>query len=362
MNLVIYRGPLERTRLAYLFETLIYKYSNWELIWIAPIKIEGERLEYSEKFIHDFYFDNYTLLQHRYQNYFQTQSDIKSFIGSRKIENLALIGFSALEFGFNLKAEKKTWFVNGIPEEKGMSNATTFESIKINFLWSIKRWMAKRFDMVITVSERMNGLIKNKLKINQIFSAPTCVDTTIFNSNQNNKNVDFCYLGSGATWQAMDLTSEIWTNLYQLNPAYKFRVISRDPRTKILSKNIPDSNIEYVSSNDFKKVANYIAECKAGFLIRKDHIVNRVCFPTKLAEYLASDCWVVTSNIDWDVKDYFEQYQIGVMIDPEETPGKIAAQIFNYCNNSTFTKGDIEKCTWELDRENWKIKLSEQLP
>lgn len=362
MNLVIYRGPLERTRLAFLFESLNFKYPNWEFIWIAPITIDKEKKEHSESFIQEYDFEKYMLLKHRYQNYFETRSSIKSFINGRSIENLALIGFSALEFGFNLKSAKKTWFINGIPEEKDMSNSTFLDSIKINTLWKIKRLMVKRFDLIVTVSNRMNKLIKNKLPVGNIFAAPTCVDTSIFNSNKKNKTVDFCYLGSGAVWQAIDLTAEIWSNLYKMNPAYKFRVISRDPRTRILAENIPASNIEYVASNNFEEVANYIADCRSGFLIRRDHIVNRVCFPTKLAEYLASDCWVITSNIDWDVKDYFEKYEIGLMIDPSENVKEIAAKIHAYESNPKFIQTDIEKCTWELDRENWKIKLAEQLP
>ena len=361
MNLIIYRGPLERTRLAYLFETLIFKFPRWEFIWISPTTIEGEKKEYSEKFISQYRFEKYRLLQHRYQNYLQTQSDIKSFIDERDIENLALIGFSALEFGFNLKAENKYWFVNGIPEENEMSNSNPLNALRINLLWSFKNFMAKKINVVVTVSNRMNKHVNNKLQVSNIFAAPTCVDTSTFKSNQINKTIDFCYLGSGAPWQAIDLTAAIWTGLYKLNPNYKVRVISRDPRTKLFSENIPETNIEYVSSNIFEEVAEYIAECRAGFIIRRDHIVNRVCFPTKLAEYLASDCWVVTSNIDWDVKDYMEQYKIGLMIDPEEDPATIAAQIYAYDRKPTFQQGDIVKCTWELDSEYWKIKLADQL-
>lgn len=361
MNLIIYRGPLERTRLAYLFETLIFKYSQWEFIWISPTRIHGEKKEYSEKFIQGYNFEKYELLQHRYQNYFETRSKIKDFIQERNIENLALIGFSALEFGFNLEARRKFWFVNGIPEENEMSYKNIFNSFRIDLLWRFKKFMANKIDVVVTVSNRMNEHVKNKLEVDRIFAAPTCVDTSIFNSNKVNKTIDFCYLGSGAPWQATDLTAAIWTALHKLNPQYKFRVISRDPRTKIFSENIPDTHIEYVSSNVFEEVANYIAECRAGFIIRRDHIVNRVCFPTKLAEYLASECWIITSNIDWDVKDYMEKYKIGIMIDPAEDPEIIAAQIHAYDRDLKLNHDDMEKCTWDLDKENWKAKLASQL-
>ncbi|AVR46901.1 hypothetical protein C7S20_17440 [Christiangramia fulva] len=361
MNLIIYRGPLERARLAFLFETLKERYTEINFIWISPRVNEGDRKYYSDLFISEYSFNKTLILEHRYQHFFLTNRAIKNFIGNSDLSFLGLIGFSSLEFGYSLEAEKTVWFINGVPEEKTFSENSFIQNKKVDLLWFIKKTMIKNIDLVVTVSHRMNSLVKSRLQIEKVFAAPTCVDTTVFGDYDVQKAIDFCYLGSGAVWQALDLVSEIWDELYKRDSSLKFRVISRDERTEILAKNIPSSNIEFVSSHKFEEVAKYIAECKAGFLIRKDHIVNRVCFPTKLAEYLASNCYVVSTEIDWDIKDYFDRYNIGLLVCLNESPEAMAKRIFEFHREFKNSSLDIEECTKQLDRDIWKKKLKLQL-
>ncbi len=364
MNLIIYRGPLERARLAFIFETLKDKFEDLSFIWISPRVNEGDRKYYSDLFISEYSFSKSIILEHTYKDYFSTQSEIKKFIGSSKVNFLGLIGFSALEFGLRIESSKKVWFINGVPEENGFSGKSFLEDRKVDIIWGVKKMLMKNIDLVVTVSNRMNQLVNKRLKISNAFAAPTCVDTSVFGTSNSQRIIDFCYLGSGASWQAIDLLAEVWSNLYKLDSTLRFRVISRDERTHILAKNIPETNIEFVSSHEFKEVAQYISECKAGFLLRKDHIVNKVCFPTKLAEYLASGCWVVSTNIDWDIKDYFEKYNIGLLVSPVEKPKEIAKQILKY-RNRNFSGEDQAKeiliCTSLLDKKYWKKLLIERL-
>ncbi len=360
MNLIIYRGPLERARLAFIFEAIFEKYNDIYFIWIFPGKLEGERKTRSIKFLEHYDFIGYEILEHSYKDYFATRKSIKSIVKDKKINLISIVGFSTLEFVFGLSSSKKIWFINGVPEEKSLSEDFWLKNKVVDFMWSIKKFFIKDIDLVITVSERMKRLVHNRLNIENIFAAPTCVDTKIFKGGDK-KMIDFCYMGSGAVWQGLDLLSKVWAEIYKLNPNYTFRVISRDVRTKILGEGIPNSNIEFVSSSNFEEVAILLSECKAGFLLRKDHIVNKVSFPTKLAEYLASDCWVISTDIDWDIKDYFEKYKIGLLVSPNDLPSQIASEVNKFQNLKDFDLAQIKACTNELDRKLWIRLLGEKI-
>jgi hypothetical protein len=125
------------------------------------------------------------------------------------------------------------------------------------------------------------------------------------------RNGIFVYLGTGAPWQALDRLALLWKAIHRIDKSIRFRVISRDNRTKILGHAIAPTHIEFVGSDDSHVVARYLHESEVGFLIRRNDIVNVVSFPTKLAEYLAAGCWVVTTRLDWDITDLHRQYQIG---------------------------------------------------
>ena len=156
---------------------------------------------------------------------------------------------------------------------------------------------------------------------------------------------------------------EVWTEIHQQDPSIHFQVISRDERCKMLGHRIAPEKIRFVSSSNFSEVAGFLHESEVGFLLRKDTIVNRVCFPTKLGEYLASGSWVVTSDIDWDVKDYFELSPIGLLVDPDASSYAIARKILDYRSNEKhqFTNLNFETVRSFMDRKSWIEKLKRKI-
>lgn len=362
MNLIIYRGPLERARLAFTFEALIESESeDFYFIWISPLALDEKNMKRSNKFLTEYGFKETLILEQSYKNLFSTKKAISKLIKDSEINLLVLIGFTSLEFGSGIKANKKIWFVNGIPEERNLGNNSLFTHRVVDMMWFFKKFFIKDLDLIITVSERMKNLMNSRLKGRKIFAAPTCVDTKIFKGNKPDKKYDFCYIGSGAQWQALDLLSEVWSHIHRLDPELNFRVISRDERTKVLGNGIDEKRINFVSSDNFEEVANYLAECEAGFLLRRDHIVNQVSFPTKLAEYLASGCWVISTDMNWDISDYFRKFNIGVLISPKEEPLVMAKKILEFRKNLDINNLQINKCVQVLDRGYWKELIQQEI-
>lgn len=303
------------------------------------------------------------ILNDRASLIFYTLTRIKKIVNGTDYD-LALIGITAPFFSFSLKPAKSVWFINGIPEERESYS----RSIKLKLLTKIEWFLLSKLrspDLIVTVSSRMTSYLRHIFRGSAFIAIPTTVDLPTYQKKRDCGAVHyFTYLGSGAPWQSLDLLSLVWQELNRLDATIRFRVISRDHRTKVLGYGLPQNSIEFVATEDFAMVAHYLSESEVGFLIRKDSLVNRVCFPTKVAEYLAAGCWLVTSDIDWDIGDYVRKYNIGLLVDPKAKPEAIAKLILNK-RSSLILDQDLHDrmnaCVIDLSRQSWKEKLQNYL-
>jgi len=363
---LLYRGPLERSRLSFIIDSLLLVYSGIDLVWIAP-KYDDTRAKYFEDFTRGYKIDSIHVLDHTARQFFKTVAALKEIFKTAAVHDLAMVGFSSVYFSFASRAKKKYWFINGIPEEKQMQSNRLVYSLGIRIQWLISKWLLKP-DLIVTVSNRMSKLVKVYFPRTEIFSAPTCVDTTTFfmHDNKPKDKKLFVYLGSGAAWQAIDLLSMLWGCIHAADPSISFRVISRDERCKELGRSVASTNIEFVSANTFEGVAKYLNQAQVGFLVRRPHIVNEVSFPTKLGEYIASGLWVVTSDLDWDVADFVREHQIGHLVAPQFDAKAEAIKVLSAYQRALQDKTlseRLEAARIEMDRANWanslRLKLTE---
>ena len=255
-----------------------------------------------------------------------TLKKIDQIVSENDEYDLALIGLSAPFYAWRLRPVRRYWFINGIPEEREAYSTSWKLRATTKLEWFLLRRL-RTPDLIITVSTRMNRYLQKIFPAASFLAIPTTVDALTYRSSRLSRKGYFTYLGSGAPWQSLDVLSAVWLQLHKKDPSIKFRVISRDYRTEILKTGIASTQIEFVESEEFEQVARYLSESEVGFFIRKDSLVNRVCFPTKMAEYLAAGCWVVTSDLDWDIADYVRKYQVGLLVDPTEDATQLAQKI-----------------------------------
>jgi hypothetical protein len=334
MNLVIYRGPLERARLRFIFETIQQKYGDFNFVWIAPVRLSAVQRIKSIDFIQQSGISHFTILEHSKWFFLQTIFAIKKIVNRQPLHFLGMIGFSSLEYSLGLNAAYTAWYINGVPEERFFYKNNMASLITVKSEWFLKNQFIDKVNIVVTVSSRMTRIAANNIGKAHFFHAPTCTDLSLYSKKTTvQKKVDFCYMGSGAPWQALHLLKPIWDELYLLNPGFTFRIVSRDLRCKVLMSGIPSTNIEMVGDDDFNKVAQWTSECSYGFLIREDHLVNRVSFPTKLAEYLAAGCKVILSDIDWDLPEYVDVTS-ALLVNPKAQPKETARQIYEMIQKS----------------------------
>ncbi|MCX7880473.1 MAG: hypothetical protein N2517_07405 [Ignavibacteria bacterium] len=102
-------------------------------------------------------------------------------------------------------------------------------------------------------------------------------------------DVVFIYSGSTELWQNVELMMKKLQELVPLNPRYKaFLLTANLGEMKKIARKFelfPHPNVFILFAKpeelpSFYKFANY------GFILREDHLLNKVSFPTKLFEYL----------------------------------------------------------------------------
>ncbi len=361
-HLIFYRGPLERSRLSFIIEAVKKEGVQLSFMWVFPGLLTEKKKEHALEFLKQYSFDQIVFRGEGFSKWLQTNVAFRKITKLNDFSQVYLVGFSAPLFAIYKGSSKRIWFINGIPEEKEMQGVNLFHKLSAGLLWKLQGW-ASKCSLVVTVSSRMSDYVLRRTGIINSFHAPTCTDLQLFRPKEHKQRKYFTYLGTGAAWQALDLLEAVWYEIHRQDPSILFQVISRDERCKILGSRIAKENIRFVSSPNFAEVAGFLHESEVGFLLRKDSIVNRVCFPTKLGEYLASGSWVVSTSIDWDLADLYKKYEIGVLVNPKESPTYIAQKILDYWEKikTGCALLQIDKAIPQMNRAYWVSKLKDLL-
>lgn len=359
---LVYRGPLERSRVAFLLRAVSRQHRKICFVWIFPGRVTSRTRENFKDFSADFSHVQWHILNHKWADFFDTKQALKRIVRVNRVSHLVLIGGSAALFSRVFQANRITWCINGVPEERQLDGGRLGGFLARAEWWLYK--MAVRPDEVITVSTRMARYVSRFFPNVRMFAAPTCADRALFVSHKPEirQRGLFCYLGTGAPWQALGKLSLLWQEIARQDPAIRFRVISRDPRSRVLADGLDAGRIEFVQSDKFHEVAEFLHGCEAGFLIREDHIINRVSFPTKVAEYLAAGCWVVISDLDWDASDYVREHACGYLVEDGNDVELSAGSILNFQRFAGNRVADsVRVAANELDTRVWIDKLADFL-
>lgn len=328
MIYIFYRGPLERSRLGFLLELFLSLGSEVKFYWLLPHpKFHNSENQVLEPFMSSYPGLEYKIIPAPLSRIYSVRSEIKKIVGTGTQVAVVSIGFTAPYFLPQGIKAKHIWCINGIPEESLLHTNSWLKRLQVKWKWKTLVFQYKP-DLILTVSKRMNTYVSGFFSGIKSFAIPLCVDLDRFRKGKNESKY-YTYSGSGAPWQNLGFLSLVWAELHRLDPAIKFRIISRDPRTRVLADGLPKESIEFVGTSDLDELANFLSESKVGFLLREDSLVNRVSFPTKLSEYLASGSWVVVSDLDWDISEIISDFNVGVLVSPKSTPNEIASYILS---------------------------------
>lgn len=101
------------------------------------------------------------------------------------------------------------------------------------------------------------------------------------------EDIVFIYSGNMQKWQNVDLMLERVREVYSSNMFFVFLTGDIINMTALVNEKFTGCSVRYViDSVGPDKLGVYYAMAHYGFILRDDHILNRVSSPTKLTEYL----------------------------------------------------------------------------
>ena len=361
MVTVLYRGGFQGRRLQFLLDVITRVHGDIELVWLHPDTtweapwfdqwvrerpwvVGHDKLDGSARAL--------PAVRRTLRRRFRRRSQVVYAIGSL-----------SLPYGRALSPSALVWCINGIPEERLLYDKGLRSRATVGAEWLVAR-AGRRPDLVVTVSDPMGELISRRLPGVQWVKAPTCVEVEIFRPMDQTQRSYLTYVGSGAPWQCLDLLGAVWQALHRIDPTLKFRVVSRDDRSRVLLAGLPDSAVEMHGTTRPVEVARMLWEAELGFLMRTPDIVNKASFPTKFGEYVAADVPVVTTDVGWEISSIIQETGCGLIVDWRADAEMIARAIASFrarATTDTAIREGCRKAAVALDRTAWVESLSGHL-
>ena len=232
--------------------------------------------------------------------------------------------------------------VHGIaPEESEMNNE---HPVRVEALKKAEEKILLDSDAIIFVSNSMKEHYQRKYQssFENSIIIPTCVTMDLFNMDYEDrmrkrqelglgKNFIFLYVGTLSVWQWKEAMFNLFEQILQVNEKAFFYLVlpTNDHETAkelFNSKRISPEKYSILEiSHD--EIGSLIGIADAGILLRKEHLVNHVSFPTKFGEYLAAGMPVITTPNVGDIHHLVVDHDLGVILnvtDNGSDPSEIA--------------------------------------
>lgn len=162
----------------------------------------------------------------------------------------------------------------------------------------------------------------------------------------------FCYAGGLQVWQGFDEIVDVFAKIEKKCPDAFFKVYSKElfeARRILEAKGVKNYSVDCVSQEEMQKA---LSDCKFGFIIREDNIVNNVATPTKLGTYLGNGVIPILNRTVHFFNDLSNKYRYIVNIDIKDPYSAIEPYF------SSMNADDIYAEYSRLFAENYDAKLN----
>jgi glycosyltransferase involved in cell wall biosynthesis len=357
---IIYRGPLERSRLNLVVEAAVRAYHEpLTFIWLQPREASA-----AAQSTYAMWLEEHKKSLAAHYEFVATRTGVTPI--RRRLKGLLRQFDVAILFGLSSRIfiprnqTKTVWIINGLPEER-LSNPTLRNRAAVELSW-FAAVRGPEPDLVVGVSHGMGRLLQLRLGKINYFAVPSCTNTEVFAPQQGTHRTWITYLGTGAPWQGIDLMADVLARVAQADPSTNFRFVTRDARVRTAATSLPASRTEVVSAEGPREVAAYLWEARLGLLLRPHHPINQVATPAKFAEYVAAGVPVAATELEWDLTSTIRRSGCGVLV-PERDPAEAARRIIKYLNSEPPQEAERKSLTAAegLSRSVWADRLAERL-
>lgn len=226
-------------------------------------------------------------------------------------------------FKWYLKGFRKFifWSQGTFPEESYMRNKSMLRKFVAG---KIEKFALSKAKMCLFVSNYQMNYFSN---IYNLELKPKSYIMPCYNCNLNMRSFEcvdkytnniFCYVGSLATWQYFNETVAFYKEIEdKYNQKTFFKVYTPDvEHAKEIIRNARVKNylVKYV---DQSNLAEELKDCKFGFMLRENTVVNNVATPTKLSTYLSNGILPIVSDCIKDYEVFMNNQRFFILVDDD---------------------------------------------
>lgn len=201
------------------------------------------------------------------------------------------------------------WIQGIVPEEAVMKGYAIYRYWVHSFLEYIT---LKRAKLIFLCSDEMKCHYEKKYHLNlekKAFIMPCFNETSIsdkaFSDFRKINEHNFVYIGSLSAWQCFEETLQVYKKIESSSKVKTYIYVytyEKEKAFRLLKKyDIKNYVVDFLPSDQLGEV---LGKFRYGFVLRRNHIVNRVATPTKLSNYIAHGIIPIYS----DCLDSFNKY------------------------------------------------------
>ena len=235
------------------------------------------------------------------------------------------------------------WYQGITPEEVYLMSGQKWKYYVNSF---IEKLSLKTIKYKIGVSKYLFEHFEEKYKVkidwNSVFIMP-CFNSELnensFNTQGKYEKNIFCYAGGTQAWQGFDEILRIYAEIEKKRDDVFLKIYSKDiaaAKIMIEAAKLKHYSVDCVPQSEMDKA---LSDCKFGFIIREDNIINNVATPTKLGTYLANGVIPIFSSTVHSFRDLTDNYKYLCCV---ENGPEVANQIIAFMDNK-FDAQDIYK-------------------
>lgn len=193
--------------------------------------------------------------------------------------------------------------------------------IRTKILNKLEKFALNRSKICFCVSNTQKQYYEQlyHLKLDSKCIVMPCFNTKLhkqsFYAHNKYQNNIFCYIGSLAVWQCFEQTVAFYAKIEMMSQDKCFlKVYTKDiekAKTIIETYNVRNFWIGYLPHNELNQA---LADCKFGFILRENNIVNNVATPTKMSTYLANGIIPIFSECIKDFTYLVDKYKFFISL------------------------------------------------
>lgn len=227
------------------------------------------------------------------------------------------------------------WIQGVLPEESYMRNRSRLRTAVLS---GIERYVLKRADYVLFVSDEMKRHYEEKYGLSfagrcfvmPCFNELETLPEAFADGGKYSRNT-MLYVGSLNRWQCFEETAALVKKVQErMGEDIPFHVFTRDrdeAQSVLELHGVRQYRVDFAAAEELK---HRIAAYKYGFVLRKDHVVNRVATPTKFSNYISCGIIPIYSSCLKSFAAADAEIGLGVVADPDDMDAaaeKIAAHM-----------------------------------